>query len=90
MAQIAQQDNLIILSTTAIAALETATKTKLIGCIIAGTIGDVILVTTEATGKVNSGKVIAHMVDSSTPATPKYKILVADANAGAVTEVALN
>lgn len=45
MAQIAQQDNLVIEVTTTVAALDNATKKKLIECIEGGTITDVILVT---------------------------------------------
>lgn len=47
MAQIAQQDNLVIEVTTTDAALDGATKKKLIECIEGGTITDVILVTKE-------------------------------------------
>ena len=45
MAQIAQQDNLVIEVTTTAAALDGGAKKKLIECINAGTITDVILVT---------------------------------------------
>ena len=45
MAQIAQQDNLVIEVTTPVAALDGATKKKLIECIAGGTITDVILET---------------------------------------------
>lgn len=51
MAQIAQQDNLVIEVTTTAAALDDATKKKLIECIKGGTITDVILVTKEAEKK---------------------------------------
>lgn len=51
MAQIAQQDNLVIEVTTTAAALDSATKKKLIECIEGGTITDVILVTKEAEKK---------------------------------------
>ena len=47
MAQIAQQDNLVIEVTTTAAALDGDTKNKLIACIEGGTIADVILVTKE-------------------------------------------
>ena len=44
MAQIAQQDNLIIEITGALAAMDATTKQKLIDCIKVGTITDVIVV----------------------------------------------
>ena len=47
MAQIAQQDNLVIEVTTTAAALDSDTKKKLIECIEGGTIADVILQTAE-------------------------------------------
>jgi hypothetical protein len=47
MAQIAQQDNLVIEVTTTAAALNGDTKKKLIECIEGGTITDVILVIKE-------------------------------------------
>lgn len=88
MAQIAQQDNIVVVSTGALAALDGAAKTKLIECIKAGTITDVILVTTEASKKINHSKVVAYFVD--TTATAKYKIGVIDCNTGAVKAVELN
>lgn len=57
MAQIAQQDNLIIEITGALAAMNETTKQKLIDCIKVGTITDVIVASTEAANKVNHGKV---------------------------------
>ena len=51
MAQIAQQDNLVIEVTTTAAALDGSTKKKLIECIDGGTITDVILVTKEVERK---------------------------------------
>lgn len=53
MAQIAQQDNLVIEVTTTAAALDGATKKKLIECIEGGTIADVILVTKEVEKKIS-------------------------------------
>lgn len=53
MAQIAQQDNLVIEVTTTDAALDGATKKKLIECIEGGTITDVILVTKEVEKKIS-------------------------------------
>lgn len=93
MAQIAQQDNLVIESAKTLATLEAEIKAKLVDCIKFGTITDVLLRTTQAAGKVNTSKILAYLVDKSTPATPKYSIVVMDstvAAAPAATLVALN
>lgn len=58
MAQIAQQDNLIIEITGALAAMNGTTKQKLIDCIKVEPITDVIVASTEAIKKVNHGKVL--------------------------------
>lgn len=90
MSQIAQQDNLVITMTVALSAMEAETKTKLIECIQGGTVTDVILVSVEAASKTNYGKVVGYLIDATTPDSPKYTVLVANANSGAVTSVALN
>lgn len=59
MAQIAQQDNLVIEVTTTAAALDGATKKKLIECIEGGTITDVILVTKEVEKKISHARVVS-------------------------------
>ena len=56
MAQIAQQDNMVIEVTTTAAALDGATKKKLIECIEGGTITDVILVTKEVEKKISHAR----------------------------------
>lgn len=89
MAQVAQQDNLVIEVSTAAASLEAAVKNKLIDCIKAGTITDVILVTTESSGKVSHAKVISYLVDTSDSAA-KYSIFIVNANGGTVSTIALN
>lgn len=90
MAQIAQQDNLVIESSQALASLDSTAKNKLIACINAGTITDVILVTKEAASKKNYAKVVSYFIDTTAPQPSKYKIGVIDCNTGAVTAVALN
>lgn len=90
MAQIAQQDNLIIEITGALAEMNEATKQKLIDCIKMGTITDVILVSTEAANKVNHGKVLSYMVDTTEAESPKYSIELVEVNAGKLVEVLLN
>lgn len=88
MAQIAQQDNLVIEVTTA-AALDGATKKKLIECIKGGTITDVILVTKEVEKKISHARVVSWLVDT-TGNSPKYTIDIINANSGAVEAIALN
>lgn len=88
MAQIAQQDNLVIEVTTT-AALDDATKKKLIECIEGGTIADVILVTKEVEKKINHARVVSWLVDT-TGDSPKYTIDIVNANSKAVIAIALN
>lgn len=89
MAQIAQQDNLVIEVTTTAAALDSGTKKKLIECIEGGTITDVILVTKEAEKKISHARVVSWLVDT-TENSPKYTIDIINANGGAVKAIALN
>lgn len=89
MAQIAQQDNLVIEATKAAAALDDNTKKKLIECIKGGTITDVILVTKEAEKNISHARVVSWLVDT-TEDSPKYKIDIINANSGAVEAIALN
>lgn len=89
MAQIAQQDNLVIEVTTTAAALDDATKKKLIECIEGGTITDVILVTKEAEKKISHARVVGWLVDTAGD-SPKYTIDIIDANSGTVTAIKLN
>lgn len=88
MAQIAQQDNLVIEVTTTAAALDGATKKKLIECIEGGTITDVILVK-EVEKKISHARVVSWLVDT-TGNSPKYTIDIINANSGAVEAIALN
>lgn len=90
MAQIAQQDNLIIEITGALAAMDGTTKQKLIDCIKVGTITDVIVVSTEATNKVNHGKVLGYMVDTTAAESPKYSVAIMEVNSGTLVKVLLN
>ena len=89
MAQIAQQDNLIIEVTTTVAALDSNTKNKLIACIKGGTIADVVLVTKEVEKKISYARVVSWLVDT-TETSPKYTIYIIDANSKAVAAIALN
>lgn len=88
MAQIAQQDNLVIEVTTTATALDSNTKKKLIECIEGGTIADVILVTKEVEKKI-SHRVVSWLVNT-TGDSPKYTIDIINADSGTVTKIALN
>ena len=90
MAQIAQQDNLIIEITGALAAMNETTKQKLIDCIKVGTITDVIVVSTQSENKVNYGKVLSYMVDTTEAESPKYSVGIMDVNTGTTKRVKLN
>lgn len=89
MAQIAQQDNLVIEVAKTAAVLDGATKKKLIECIEGGTITDVILVTKEDEKKISHARVISWLVDT-TGNSPKYTIDIINANSGEVEAIALN
>jgi hypothetical protein len=90
MAQIAQQDNLIIEITGVLTAMDETTKQKLIDCIKVGTITDVIVVSTEAANKVNHGKVLGYMVDTTAAESPKYSVAIMDVKTGMPETVELN
>lgn len=89
MAQIAQQDNLVIEVATTVAALDDDTKKKLIECIKVGTITDVILVTKEAEKNISHARVVSWLVDT-TGESPKYTINIINASDGEVKVIALN
>lgn len=89
MAQIAQQDNLVIEVTTTAAALDGDTKNKLIECIEGGTITDVILVTKEVEKGISHARVVSWLVDT-TGDSPKYTIDIINANSGKVEAITLN
>ena len=90
MAQIAQQDNLIIEITGAIDVMNETTKQKLIDCIMMGTITDVIVVSTQNANKVNYGKILGYMVDTTAAESPKYTVGIMDVNTGTTKKVKLN
>lgn len=89
MAQIAQQDNLVIEVATIAAVLDGDTKKKLINCIEGGTITDVILVTKEVEKKISHARVVSWLVDT-TGDSPKYTIDIINANSGEVVAITLN
>jgi hypothetical protein len=90
MAQIAQQDNLIIETAGTLTEMDETTKQKLIDCIKAGTISDVIVVSTEAVNKVNYGKVLSYRVDTTAAESTKYSVAIVDVNAGKLVKILLN
>lgn len=90
MAQIAQQDNLIIEITGVIDMMNETAKQKLIDCIKVGTITDVIIVSTQDANKVNHGKVLGYMVDTTAAESPKYSVAIMDVNTGTTKNVKLN
>lgn len=89
MAQIAQQDNLVIEVTTTATELDSNTKKKLIKCIEGGTIADVILVIKEAEKKISHARVVSWLVNT-TEDSPKYTIGIINANGGTISTIALN
>lgn len=89
MAQIAQQDNLVIEVTTTAAALDDDTKKKLIECIKGGTITDVILVTKEDEKNISHARVVSWLVDTTGNPT-KYTIDIINASSGTVGTIKLN
>ena len=89
MAQIAQQDNLVIEVTTTAAALDSDTKAKLIACIKGGTIADVVLVTKEDENKISHAKVVSWLVNTA-GGSPKYTIYIVNADSALIKAIALN
>lgn len=87
MAQIAQQDNLVI--EVATAALDNDTKKKLIESIEGGTITDVILVKKDVEKGISHARVVSWLVDT-TGKSPKYTIDIINANSGVVEAIVLN
>lgn len=90
MAQIAQQDNLIIKITGTLEKMDATTKQKLIDCIKVGTIADVIVVSTEAENKVNHGKVLGYEIDTNAAESPKYSVAIMGVDTCKLVKVLLN
>lgn len=84
MAQIAQQDNLIVTSTEPIATIDEAAKKKLKECI------DVIVVTPKTAKVTNKSKVLAWSKDVTTPQAPTYKVALVDCNTGELSVFSLS
>ena len=89
MAQIAQQDNLVIEVAKTTKTLDDDTKKKLIECIEGGTITDVILVTKEVEKKINHARVVSWLVDTIGK-DPKYTIGIINVNSETIEVITLN
>lgn len=93
MAQIAQQDNLLIVADVAVANLDADIKGKLLKCLKAGTLTDVILQTKESETNINFSRVVSYYEDITNAEAVKYGcvVLVSDFQSSAVpTVIALN
>lgn len=88
MAQIAQQDNLVIVANVTARNLDAESKKKLLRCIKNGIITDVILQTKEDANNTNWSKIVAYSEDATNAEDVKYKVIVLIGNIP--TEVALN
>lgn len=88
MAQIAQQDNLLIVSSTKASTLDAESKKKLLSCIKSGIITDVILQTKEDAGITNWSKIVSYSENLTNAEDVKYKVRVLVGNVP--TEIALS
>lgn len=89
MAQIAQQDNLVIEVATSVTTLDDGTKKKLIECIEGGTIADVILVIKEAKKGIRYARVVSWLVNTA-EAHSKHSINIINADSGEVAVIELD
>lgn len=87
MAQIAQQDNLLIVSKTKASTLEAEVKKKLLECAKAGIITDVILQTQEDANTTNYSKIVSYYEDVTDAEAVKYGCVVIVKNAATVVEL---
>lgn len=88
MAQIAQQDHLVIVADVAVANLGADVKKKLLSCLKAGTLTDVILQTKESENNTNFSKVVSYYEDITNVEAVKYGCVVLVGNVPTV--IALN
>ena len=87
MAQIAQQDNLLIVSKTKASTLEADIKKKLLECAKNGTIFDVVLQTEEINNQTFLFKVVTLVKDTTNEGDIKYKAVVTGSGELAVIEL---
>lgn len=76
MAQITQQDNLLIVADVAVANLGADIKKKLLECAKNGTIFDVVLQTKETSNQTCLYKVLTLIKDATDGGDVKYKLLL--------------
>lgn len=76
MAQIAQQDNLVIVTDVAVSNLGADVKKKLLECAKNGTIFDVVLQVNESSTLTSLYKVLTVMKDTTEGEGVKYKLML--------------
>lgn len=76
MAQIAQQDNLLIVADVAVANLGADIKGKLLKCLKADILTDVILQTKESETNTNFSRVVSYYEDITNAEAVKYGCVV--------------
>lgn len=72
MTQIAQQDYLLIVSKTKASTLEAEVKKKLLECVKAGTITDVVLQTQEDANTTCYSRIVSYYKDATNAKAVKY------------------
>lgn len=87
MAQIAQQDNLLIVSKTKASTLEAEVKKKLLECAKAGIIIDVVLQTQEDANTTNYSRIVSYYEDATNAESVKYGCVVIVKNVATVIEL---
>lgn len=81
---------MIVTSTEQIATIDEAAKKKLKECIEAGTINDVIVVTSETAKVTNKSKVLAWSKDVTKPQAPTYKVALVNFDTGGLSVFSLS
>lgn len=84
MAQIAQQDNLVIVSDVAVENLDADVKKKLLECTKNGTIFDVVLQVKESSTLTDLYRVLTVIKDTTGGGDVKYKLILMGLQAIAV------
>lgn len=84
MAQIAQQDNLVIVSDVAVENLDADVKKKLLECTKNGTIFDVVLQVKESSTLTDLYRVLTVIKDTTGGKGVKYKLILMGLSAVAV------
>ena len=90
MAQIAQQDDLLLVDEGKLSGLHQPTKDKLKQCVEDKTILSVVVKTKEADNMINVSKVLGYQKDVTNPKKPTYKIVFVNTNTGALYTLSLD